>query len=132
MPFTAQQTIQLRAPQWYSDPRISDYITYAQQGISADVCGDRYGEAIGLKVLHMLAVEAGNGGNPGTGTSSGGGGTGLLSSESEGDLSRSYQYASGSSAGVMLNVDDLTSTQYGQELLKLLRSRVLLPRTRRM
>jgi hypothetical protein len=131
MSFTAQQTISLRAPQWATDPRINDFIAFAQQGLSAAVIGDRYGEAIGLKVLHMMAVEAANGGNPGTGTSSGSGGTGTISSESEGDLSRSY--ASGTaSGGKMLNIDDLASTQYGQELLKLLRSCAMLPRTRMM
>jgi hypothetical protein len=131
MPFTALQTIQLRAPQWANDPRINLFTEYAAQGLSAAVCGDRYGEALGLKILHMMAVEAANGGNPGTGTSGGSGGGGSIASETEGDLSRSY--ASGSSSGgKLLNIDDLASTQYGQELLKLLRSCVVLPRTRMM
>jgi hypothetical protein len=131
MSFTAQQTISLRAPQWSADPRINDFIAFAQQGLSAAVCGERYGEAIGLKVLHMMAVEAANQGNPGTGSSSGSGSSAGVSSESEGDLSRSYG-SSISSGGKMLNIDDLASTQYGQELLKLLRSCVVLPRTRMM
>jgi hypothetical protein len=132
MSFTAQQTISLRAPQWSADPRINDFIAFAQQGLSAAVIGDRYGEAVGLKVLHMMAVEAANGGNPGTGSSGGSGGTGALASETEGDLSRSYSTGGAASGGKMLTIDDLASTQYGQELLKLLRSCVMLPRTRMM
>lgn len=128
MPFTAQQTVQLRAPQWSTDPRLSDLITLAQQGLSAAVFGDRYGEAVGLKVLHMLALEARNGGNPGTGTSSGTGIGGQITAESEGELSRSYASSQGSGYAM----DDLNSTQYGQELKALMRGVIFKPLNRRM
>lgn len=127
MSFTAQQTIALRAPQWSADPRIAALTTYCQQGLSAEVFGDRYGEAIGLKVLHILALEYRNGGNPGTGTSGGSGTGGAVTAEREGDLSRSY--STGQASG---SWDDLDSTQYGQELKRLMRSTILSPLNRRM
>jgi hypothetical protein len=132
MSITALQTIQLRAPQWASDPRINDLIAYAATGLSASVLGVRYGIAVGLKVCHILAVEQANGGNPGTGTSSGSGTAGALTSESEGGLSRSYGAAGSGMSGKMLAVTDLDSTAFGTELLTILQSSTLFPRTRRM
>jgi len=128
MPFTAQQTITLRGPQWATDPRINDLIALAQQGLAAAVFGDRYGEAVGLKVLHQLALESRNGGNPGTGTTSGSGTGGQITSEREGDLARSY--ASGAGGGY--TVDELDSTQYGQELKRLMKACIFMPMNRRM
>jgi hypothetical protein len=130
MPYTAQQTITIRGPQWATDPRINDLIALAQQGLAAAVFGDRYGEAVGLKVLHQLALEARNGGNPGTGTSSGSGFGGIITSEREGDLARSYGIGgSGGSGGF---IDELDSTQYGQELKRLIRACIFMPMNRRM
>lgn len=135
MSFSALQTVQLRAPQWSTDPRINSLITYAQQGLAAAVFGDRYGEAVGLKVLHLLAVEAINGGNPGTGTDSGDGTGGLLASESEGDLSRSYTYPGMSKSGsgtITASASDLSTTSYGKELLALMSGTIFRPMNRRM
>jgi hypothetical protein len=132
MSFTALQTIQLRAPQWALDPRLSDLISYARIGLSASVLGERYEIAVGLKVCHILAVEQANGGNPGTGTSSGSGTSGAITSESEGGLSRSYGAAGSGISGKMLSVTDLDSTAFGTELLTILQTSTLFPRTRRM
>jgi hypothetical protein len=131
MGFSAIQTITLRAPQWASDPRINDFILLAQQGLSSTVFGTRYGEAVGLKVLHMLACEARSGGNPGTGNDSGVGMAGAVASESEGSLSRTYAVSS-SNQDESASWDDLNSTQYGKELKGLIRSVSFGPRTRMM
>lgn len=123
MSFSALQTIQLRAPQWSTDPRLVSLIAMAEQGLSQTVCGDRYGEAVGLKVLHWLAKEAAAGGDPGTGSSSGSGSTGVLTGEREGQLSRSYAkpYSGSSGSGISAGLEDFTTTSFGRELIALLK-----------
>lgn len=131
MAFTALQTIQLRAPQWSGDPRIVSLIALAKQGISGTVFGARYGEAVGLKVLHWLAKEAIAGGDPGTGSSSGSGVSGQVTSEKEGQLSRTFADSSSGSGGgvggVSAGMDELRTTSYGKELLQLIQCTVFNP-----
>lgn len=131
MAFTALQTIQLRAPQWASDPRLVSLIALAKQGMSETVFGERYGEAVGLKVLHMLAKEAIAGGNPGTGTNSGSGVSGQVTSEKEGQLSRTFADISsggtGSSGGISAGMEEFKTTAYGRELLQLIQCTVFNP-----
>jgi hypothetical protein len=123
MAFSALQTIQLRASQWSTDPRLVSLIALAKQGLSQTICGDRYGEAVGLKVLHWLAKEAAAGGDPGTGSSSGSGSTGMLIGEREGQLSRSYAkpFSGSSGNGISAGIEDFTTTSYGRELIALLK-----------
>lgn len=133
MALSTLQIIALRAPQWVNDPRMANMIIYAKEGLSQANIGTRYDEAIALKVLHIYAVEARNGGNPGaTVTTSGTANAGAVTSEAEGDLSRSYATFSGGANSSRASVDDYMSTQYGQELMKLLRSSVITAMTRRM
>lgn len=126
MAFTALQTIQLRAPQWGTDPRLVSLIALAKQGMSTTIFKDRYGEAVGLKVLHWLAKEAMAGGDPGSGSSSGTGATGQITSEREGQLSRSFadtsSGSSGSSSGVSAGMEDFKTTSYGRELIQLIKT----------
>jgi hypothetical protein len=123
MSFSALQTIQLRAPQWSTDPRLISLIPWASQGLSENVCGNRYGEAVGLKVLHILAKEAAAGGDPGSGSSSGSGITGTLVGEREGQLSRTYAKPySTSTSSVSAGMEDFTTTSFGRELIALLKS----------
>jgi hypothetical protein len=132
MALSTLQIIALRAPQWVNDPRTTNMIIYAKEGLSQANIGTRYDEAIALKVLHIYAVEARNGGNPGAAvTTSGTANAGAVSSETEGDLSRSYTNFSGGANSSRASVDDYMSTQYGQELMKLLRSSVITAMTRR-
>lgn len=131
MAFTALQTIQLRAPQWSTDPRLVSLIALAKQGMSETVFGARYGEAVGLKVLHWLAKESMAGGDPGTGSSSGSGATGQITSEKEGQLSRSFaDLSSGSGGGVggiSAGMAELQTTGYGRELIQLIQCTVFNP-----
>jgi hypothetical protein len=116
--------IALRAPQWASDPRITALIEYVSQGIGAGVLGNRYGEAVGLKVLHILATEANQNGNPGTGTNSGNS-KGVVASDHEGDLSQTYH--------VPQNVSslerDMSTTVFGREFMALVRGSIMSPMT---
>jgi len=122
---TAAGIIAIRAPQWGSDPRISDMIELATMQ-TGDCFGDRKQLAIALRVLHMFAKEAIGGGNPGTGTTGGSGVAGSVRSEKEGDLARSYGLSASASNK---NSSDLTSTAFGLELLELIDSTFFLPRT---
>lgn len=119
--------IQLRAPQWATDPRVSGLIEYAREMTSCDVFGQDSERAIALRVLHIFASEAQRNGNPGTGTASGTGNAGQISSEAEGQLQKSFsvnpQFA-------YQRYGNLSTTIYGQELIELIRANVFAPRTR--
>jgi hypothetical protein len=116
MSFSALQTIQLYEPARVIDAQVTGLITLAEQGMASSVFGDRYGEAVGLKVLHILACLAIN---PSV--------SGPIVSESEGSLSRSY--ASPASGG---GFDDLNTTAYGKQLIALKKSCIFSPVNRRM
>jgi len=115
----ALSIIQLRAPQWSTDPRISGLIVYARNATSEAFFEDNTEKAVALRVLHLLALEAGRNGNPGTGTDSGTGHGGQITSETEGSLSKSF--ASMSTSNVNAKWGDLGMTIYGQELISLIR-----------
>lgn len=124
----ALQIIQLRAPQWSTDPRVSSLIEYSREITGADAFGLDSERAIALRVLHIFATEAMRGGNPGAAsTTSGQGHAGNLTSETEGALSKSFsvsqQYAN-------QRYGNLSTTVYGQELIELIRMNVFSPRTR--
>jgi hypothetical protein len=130
MNYTPLQIIFLRAPQWAVDPRLSSVPSLLD--LAAEKTGTIFGEqtslAIALRVLHWFALEAQRGGNPGTGTNSGMGITGRLTSESEGQLSKSF----GDGGSKASRWADLQTTSYGCELIELIRSCAVLPRTRAM
>lgn len=125
---TASQIIAVRAPQFSGDPRLSDLINLAKLQTSSKL-GDKYQLALALRVMHWLILEERGGGNPGSGggTSSGSSTPGNLKSEKEGDLSRNYELTS----ILQRKWGDLTSTQYGLELVSLIKGHFFLPRTRR-
>jgi hypothetical protein len=123
----ALQIITLRAPQWAADPRINNLINYAREITSCEAFGQSTEQAIALRVLHILALEAQRNGNPGAGsTSSGHGHAGQVTSETEGQLSKSF--SSGSNASKRYGA--LSTTVYGQELIELIRANVFAPMTR--
>lgn len=118
---TALEYIQVRAPEFASDPSLTTLISMA-----TDETGD-YGtegmtsKAVALLVCHWLALKAREGG-------SGSGIAGALLSEKEGQLSRGY----GSSGSAGIRSGDLGQTRWGLELLEHRRNRLFLPRTRMM
>ena len=126
MSVSALQLIAMRGPQFSADPRLNSLIAYCGEKLSATYFGDAWGEAVGLKVLHILTLEAMSGGNPGTGTTAGTV-AGGVASKSEGDLSVSDQKPGGS---VAIRNPDLTGTQFGLELLALMRECHMGPATR--
>lgn len=123
---TAAEIVAVRAPQWSSDPRLSDMVNLAALYTSEATFGDRYQYALALRVLHWLAKEAQAGGDPGTGSSSGSGVAGGIASEKEGDLARSYR-APSTSEGAN---EDLSTTAYGLELMGLMDACILKARNR--
>ena len=122
----ARAIIALRAPQWSGDPRLSDLITLAgtQTGSRLFRVGKGQ-EALALRVLHWLALEAQMGGDPGIGTNSGSNSAGVIASEREYELSRSYH-----------NILDkcysaaLSSTPFGMELQALAQGSIIAVITR--
>ena len=124
----ALQIIQLRAPQWSTDPRVSGLIEYAREVTGVDTFGLDSERAIALRVLHIFATEAMRGGNPGAGsTSSGQGHAGQITAGSEGQLSKSFSV---NSQWANQRYGNLSTTVYGQELIELIRMNVFSPRTR--
>ncbi len=127
---TPLQIISLRAPQWAVDPRLSS--TPSLIDLATEQTGTIFAAqtalATALRVLHWFALEAQRGGTPGNGQNGGIGITGRLSSETEGALSKSF----GDGGAKASRWADLQSTSYGCELIQLIRSCGVLPRTRAM
>jgi hypothetical protein len=128
MSITAQQLVALRGPQFSGDPRINDLIAYYAAKLSAEYFGDVWGEAVGLRVLHQLTLESMSRGSssPGAGTSAGvvAGG---VASISEGELSISFRTPTST---LSQRDSGLSSTQFGLELLSLMRENYLGPLNR--
>lgn len=129
MALSASTIIGLRAPQCSADPRLGDMLTLAAQMTSACAFGDNYQLALALRVLHWLTMEARNGGTPGV--NGGSGSAGAITSETEGQLSRSYGGVSSSSVNAE-KYPDLIGTQYGTELIALIRGSIIGPRNQTM
>ena len=109
---TITQIVQLRDAVAGARSDLDDMIELAETRLSTDTFGDNYNEAVALLVLHMYAVN----GRSGSG--------GPITSEKEGQLSRSFGAAASSGA--------LGDTSWGRELERLTRSLVFGPRTRMM
>jgi hypothetical protein len=122
---TPLEYIQIRAPQYATDPRIDGLIGIADEYTGTEF-GARYKNAVALRVMHWKAREEMRGGAV-DGSTSGTGEAGTIRSESEGELSRSYNEGAGSN-----KYGDLATTVYGQELIELMNSCLMLPRTRAM
>jgi hypothetical protein len=130
---TPMQWITLRAPQWATDPRLSSTPSLIDLATIEAIAftGDDKDKAIALFVMHWFALESQNGGNPGSGggTDSGYGHGGRVVSKSEGQLSISYSSGSGYYSS---RYEDLAGTQYGLELLRMIKALAFKPRTRTM
>jgi hypothetical protein len=114
---TALEILTARAPCYKPSAGIVTLLTLAEAETST-AYGTHRPTAVALLTLHWLALqERGKGGS-----------AGQLTSESEGDLSRTYAapVAGSSSDG------SLSSTSWGQELLRLRRGCILGIRTRQI
>lgn len=121
---TVSGIVAVKAPGYESDPRLSDLEDLAAFHLSKDVFSEKYNYAVALLICHWLSMEAITGGSS-SGAGSGIGGS--ITSEKEGQLARSFGYVSVNSPGA----DSYYSkTIYGQELLQLFRSCVILPMNR--
>jgi len=98
-------TIEARRPGTVQDSRLTTLIALAEEQ-TGTAYGDFYNLAVALLVCHWLERD-GSTGSRGTGRS------GQITSEKEGQLSRSYGQVSGESN------NDLASTSYGLELQQL-------------
>jgi len=117
MSVTALQTITIYEPLRVINEQVTGLIAIAEQDLALSYFGNRYGEAVGLKVLHMLACIA-----------QGIGAAGPVIHESEGQLSRTYANPYRGN----ITFDDLDSTFYGKQLKSLMKSINILPLNRMM
>lgn len=116
--------ITLRAPQYSTDLRLSKFIELATM-LTSDGFGTLKDMAIALRVLHMLTMESLRGGtSSNTGVAVGG----IITSESEGQLSKSMAQ----NQLAMSRNSDLSATAYGLELMELVEMTFFKPRTRMM
>ena len=96
---TPIQILLARAPCYQESARITSLIELAETEIGPDAYGDLRSNAVALLTLHWLALsERGKSGA-----------AGAITSEAEGDLSRSY-------ASPESPISSLSSTMWGQEL----------------
>ena len=107
-----QEIVEARAPEYEGQPRIADLLALAEEE-TGSAYGTSRNKAVALLVLHWLTKEKR------------GGASGAITSESEGQLSRSY--GSASDAG-----GDYSTTSYGAELLNLRRGSFISARNRMM
>ena len=112
MALTTLQIIEVRSAVIFGQSNINAMIAYAEEQLDEACWGDKYANAVALLTMHNYTVD------------SRGGAGGPVTSEKEGQLSRSFAAtASASSYG---------STSWGQELQTLSRSINFGPRNRMM
>ncbi len=121
---TAQQIIAIKSPSYGADPRLDDYVSLVKMSLAQKAFGIRYEYAVALLVLHQLTLESQSGGSS---TVSGSGSVGGISSETEGQLSRTF---GGISSNTPWRKQYLMSTSFGQEFQHLMNSCLFLPRNR--
>jgi hypothetical protein len=122
---TAKGIVLLRRPQTPDDTRLLDFIALAELQTAESAFGDKYIVAVALRVLHWLTMEEVHGGDLDGSTSSGTAVAGAIKAEREGDLQRQY----GGSLVLAQRYPDLSSTQYGNELLELMKACIIKART---
>src|SRR4030042_6435343 len=114
---SVKEIIDIRTPQFSSSQRLDSLIAYATQ-LTGGNFGDNQNLAIALRVMHIMTKEKIAGGSESnTGTQS----SGSIISETEGALSRSYS-SGGSNTALQSKYGDLVDTQFGMELINLMRS----------
>jgi len=116
------------APQYASgdSARLDDLIALAEL-VTGQAFGTKRNLAVALRVCHTLALEERNGADQSVSpqTDSGSGTGGAITQEKEGQLSRSYGVAS----KISESQPNLSATKYGLQLLELMKSCLVLPRT---
>lgn len=123
---TAKGIVLLRRPQTPDDARLLDFVALAELETAESAFGDKYKVAVALRVLHWLTLEEIHGGDLDGSTTSGTAVAGSIKAEKEGDLQRQY----GGSLVIAQRYPDLSSTQYGTELLELMKACIIKVRTR--
>jgi len=113
---TVAEIIVARCSTVVINARVNSLITLSTEQ-TGSVFGTRTNDAIALLVLHWLALDARNGGGVG-------GAGGAITSETEGQLSRSY------GGGMINNNNELASTSWGLELLRLRNTMIFSARNR--
>lgn len=112
MALTITEIVVLRKPSLSGDSRLTSMIDLAETRLNECTFGDNYNEAVALYVLHMYEQSDRNGSG------------GPITSEKEGQLSRSF--------GATASSGSLGDTSWGRELERLTKSLHLLPRNRMM
>ena len=109
---TITEIVVLRNPALSGDSRLTSMIELAETRLQECTFGDNYNEAVALYVLHMYEVSDRSGSG------------GPITSEKEGQLSRSFGATASSGA--------LGDTSWGRELERLTKSLHVFPRNRMM
>lgn len=120
---TQTEMLQAFAPEFVGDTRIALALSLAaQQMATSAVWGNVYDQAVAYLAAHLLTSWG-----PLAGSGSGGGAGGVagpVTSESAGDVSRSYgSVGSGVSGGLSVSDAMLAATRYGQQYIALRRGR---------
>ena len=123
---TAKGIVLLRRPQTPDDARLTDFIALAELETAKSAFGDKYKVAVALRALHWLTMEEIHGGDLDGSSTSGTAVAGSIKSEKEGDLQRQY----GGSPAIAQRYPDLSATQYGSELMELMKACIMKARTR--
>lgn len=107
---SVQTIIAAYAPAFASDSRLPTFITLATNQTATDRFGVNYELAIALRACHMMAR------NPTVGM----GAAGAVTSETEGEISRSYSIPK----YLQEKYGDLCSTPYGAQLAQLIEGNI--------
>lgn len=107
---TILEIISARAPHYTGDPRLDTLIEISEQRTSENELGEHYNNAVALRTLHMLALSD-------KASIGGGAVAGPVSTEKQGQLTRSYHSNSSNTSN---NNSDLSQTSWGIELESLL------------
>lgn len=99
------------APAYAADPRVGTFMPIAMQRTNRNVFGANYEYAVALRIAHMIDRNPSN--QPGS--------AGAVTSESEGQLSRSYSIP----RELQAKYGDLCSTPYGCQLAELMEGNVI-------
>lgn len=126
---TAIEIIKIRAPQYYLEPneKLIGVVDLARCKTGKEF-GKCFEEAVALRALHWI-VKSGASNASEIGNTNGLSSVGVVTSVKEGDDAISYGGSAISGKGSS-KYGDLSTTTWGQELIELMNSCLLLPRTR--